>query len=72
MEIKRQERLAKSEKKTKELNKKLEVMKAAKDGKGFIAAADDMALWVIGEGSGAPRPRTSRQSMPAHADALTL
>ena len=53
MEKQRSERLAKSNKKTAELNAKLKVLQEATNAKGFIDAADDMALWVIGEGSGA-------------------
>merc|ERR1719502_163904 len=51
MELQREERLAKSRKKTAELRAKLKVMQEAKTGSVFIEAADDMALWVIGEGS---------------------
>ena len=56
MEKLRAERLAKSVKKTAELNKKLAVLQDATkagDAKKYIEAADDMALWVIGEGAGA-------------------
>ena len=53
MEKLRAERVNKSVKKTAELREKLQILKATKDAKSFIAAADDMALWVIGEGSGA-------------------
>ena len=53
MEKQRAERLAKSNKKTAELNAKLRTLQDANNAKGFIEAADDMALWVIGEGSGA-------------------
>merc|ERR1711907_365175 len=50
-EKQRAERLAKSNKKTAELNAKLRTLQDANNAKGFIEAADDMALWVIGEGS---------------------
>ena len=64
MEIKRQERMAKSNKKTAELNKKLKAMQDAGNAKAFIDAADDMALWVITEQSGARRAR--RIPAPLH------
>jgi len=51
MELQREERMVKSRKKTIELRAKLRVMQDAKTGKDFAEAADDMALWVIGEGS---------------------
>ena len=54
MEKLREERLAKSAKKTVELKGKVSKVQAAKDGPTFIKATDEMAVWVIGEGSRAP------------------
>ena len=51
MELQRQKRLEVSEKKTAELRKKIKALTSAPDGATFVAASDDMALWVIGEGS---------------------
>lgn len=56
MERLRAARVAKSDTKTKELRAKLGVLKKAGNADDFIAAADDMALWVIGEGAGALQP----------------
>ena len=52
MELQRQKRLDNDRIKTAALRKKVNALQAAKDGPSFVNAADDMALYVIGEGSG--------------------
>lgn len=71
MEKLRAARLAKSDKKTKELRQKLMVIKKTDNAKDFIEAADDMAVWVIGEGAGARAverdvPRGTRARLRLH------
>ena len=67
MEKLREERLAKSAKKTVELKGKVVKVQAAKDGGQFIKAADEMAVWVIGEGSRKPsRPSSRAGPRPWH------
>ena len=67
MELQRKERLAKSDKKTAELRKKINELAKATNGPDFIKAADDVALWVIGEGSGARRGAVTHSPIPPFA-----